>query len=224
MAQQSTVASSDGQKILFFLNENEVRDIKTLDNTNIQYAISKKIFSLWPFPITAARLASFEVNNLGKPDISLKKKAQKIYDKYMYNFDSNLKYMENKQGLRHLVSNSIAAKASLFSRLEAFGVTKSNETSALYEESIQKAILYSPSGTKHFLMAAFLEHEVKVDDKIKVDKILKAFVEEKQVRGIDSRVVRNLTDEKLRTELYPNLNILYKKDEEFRKKVLEVAK
>ena len=50
-------------------------------------------------------------------------------------------------------------------------------------------------------MISFLEHEVKVKNQEKIDKILNAFLEEKKVGKIDSRVIKNLTDEKIMQEL-----------------------
>ena len=223
MAQQNVTAFNDPKKLLFFLSENEVKEMEVLDNKNMQYAISKKVFTLFPFPITAARLAAFEIDNLEiKKGEDVKVKVQSIYDKYMYNFDKNINYMENIVGFRHLVANSLNARASLSGRLEDFGIVKSAETGVWHEKAIEKAVLYSPRGTKHFLMISFLEHEVKVKNQEKIDKILNAFLEEKKVGKIDSRVIKNLTDEKIMQELYPNIYALYVKDPEFKEKLLAV--
>lgn len=221
MAQQNTVANNDPKKILFFLSEAEVRDIKVLDNKNIQYAISKKIFNLWPFPITAARLALFEVEQLDKKNPNSKQKAEAIRKKYMFRFEENISLMEQKEGLRHLIANSLSARANLNSLLEDLGVTSAIDTSTMYEEAIQKATLYSPKGTKHFLMVGYLEHEVKVNNEEKVDKILMALTEERKV-GIFGNVVTIFTKSDMMKELYPNIFARYSKDGVFKNKMVQV--
>lgn len=222
MAQQSTVAFNDPKKILFVLNENEARDIKTLDNKNIQYAISKKIFAFFPFPITAARMASFEVDNLDPKNPKSKKLAEEIYTKYMFNFDKNLEYMESIEGLRHLVSNSLASRGNLSSKLEVYGVTNSKTVTDLYENAILKAELYSPRGTKHFLMASYLEYCVKTNKQDKIDKLLIAFTDEKNKNSINENVLKNLTVESRMGTAYPFVFARYQKDIDFKNKIIAI--
>ncbi len=222
MAQQNVVAYNDAQKLLFILDNREVGVIKVLDNKNINYAISKKIYQLYPFPITVARLAAFEIDGLDKKDKDLKKKADEIYKNYLFNFDSVLQIMLKEEGFRHLVANSLSAKASLDSRMEDLGLKDAKETTQIYSEAIKYAKLYSPRSTYDFLLSAFLNHEVKIKNEGNVDKILDLFREDKKSGYITPNVKKNFTDEKRMQENHPFIFERYKNNEIFRSKIIEI--
>lgn len=224
MAQQNTLSYDDPKKLLFVLSEEEVKNIKTLDSANISYVISQKIYSLYPFPITAARLANFEISQLDVKDLKNKEVAKSIYDKYMFGFDDNIQMMLSQEGLRHLVSNSYLNKANLMSKMYGLGLETKDNVSNTYDEAFKYANLYSPKGTDQFVLLAYLNHLVKIQNDEGVKKILQELQKIKTSSGLIQNVKTMLSKEDSLKDNFVNIYERYKKDEGFRNEIQVLVK
>lgn len=223
-AQQNTIAFRDSKKLLFVLDPEDVKNLPSLSEREINYAISQKIYSLFPFPITAARLANYEVGNLDKKISANKIKAKEIYGKYTFGFEDNIQMMLAEDGMRHLISNSYLNLGNLMSRMEDFGIVDSKDTVEAFSSSLKYATLYSTRGTYHFALEAFLNHQVKTNNNENIDNILSILMEEKSIGGIDKNVLLDFSSEKRMADNLPYVYKKYKSDAVFKNKVLDLVK
>jgi F0F1-type ATP synthase membrane subunit b/b' len=189
--------------VLPFLTESERKSLKT--DLEIYNAVDNKIYALYPFAISAARI--------GKYEIELNKNietAEKIYKLYKDSLVSGSLEMLKYEGLRHLAGNTNMNHAQLWAELEEFKVVDPKETQKIFENAFENAKLYSPRGTLQFIVLAYADYNSKRGNLVKTEKLIEFLTTEK----LDKNVVNSLNLSK-KTGSYLGIQKFYKDKKKF---------
>jgi hypothetical protein len=196
MAAQNTIANADTQKLLIFLSEQEVRNLKEVNSEEILYKLDQKIFNLFPFPLSSSRLATYEIKRA-----STVQDKKIIFNKYLFRLDDRIQEMLQNPGYNHIVANSLGSIGELHSYLENYKIVNATTTTKIFQDAYNYSLLYSPKLTQDFVLISFLEHEVKINNQSNVEKILK--IVEKD--GLGAPVIKRLNNSESIKKYYPNI-------------------
>lgn len=190
-------------------------DVQTITATStddeVLFEINKKIFALYPFGITAARLARSELARAIHPD-----EAKYVYDKYKDFILRGREEMLQRVGLRHMAANCILNEYYLSRDLEKYKLATSSDTRQLIDLAYTTGKLHSPQITQQYIALDYAEYMAMTGDQKKAYDILLTLKNE----GVSPIIVSALKQTGSQAE-YPHLSVLAKTDEQFKKSFSE---
>jgi hypothetical protein len=167
--------------------------------------ISNKIYQLYPFAISAARIGKYELSQ--NPS---KETAQKIYNLYNKSLEEGTKEMLQYEGLRHLAGNTGLNHAQLWAEMEKHNIVNQKETQKIFESAYENARLYSPRGTLEFIVLAYADYNSERKNYSKTEKLIEFLTEQ----ALDKNVV-NALKLAIKDGSYPNLQKYYYETKKF---------